>query len=65
MKRATIAAALLLPLMGLSGCKEEENGAAAAQPAPPPPEVGVVTLQAEDLPVASDLPGRIAATRIA
>ncbi|NDV98793.1 efflux RND transporter periplasmic adaptor subunit [Salipiger sp. PrR002] len=65
MKRVTIAAALLLPLMGLSGCKEEENGTAAAQPAPPPPEVGVVTLQAEDLPVASDLPGRIAATRIA
>lgn len=53
--------ALHLSLIGLSA------GIAAAQDAgsAPPPEVGVVILQPEDLPVISELPGRITPTRIA
>lgn len=37
----------------------------AAQEGRPPPPVGVIVVQAEDLAVTSELPGRIAATRVA
>ena len=49
-------------LLALVGCQKEE---AAAPPAPPPSPVGVVTVQPETLPITSDLPGRIAPTRLA
>lgn len=41
------------------------SGGASAQGQPPPVELGVVTAAAQDLPVISNLPGRIAPTRIA
>ena len=51
------AAALLL----LAGCGKKPQTAAA----PPPPEVGVVTVQAESLPITTELPGRIDPVRTA
>jgi membrane fusion protein (multidrug efflux system) len=58
----TLVALLPVGLLALAGCQKEE---AAAPKAPPPSAVGVVTLQAETLPITSDLPGRIAPTRLA
>jgi membrane fusion protein (multidrug efflux system) len=52
----------LISLLALAGCQKEEAG---APPAPPPSPVGVVTVQPETLPITSDLPGRIAPTRLA
>ncbi|RVT89101.1 efflux RND transporter periplasmic adaptor subunit [Sphingomonas crocodyli] len=46
-----ISAALLL----LAGCGAQQP------PAPPPPEVGVVTLKAEPVTLATELPGRVSA----
>ena len=52
----------LISLLALAGCQKEEEG---APPAPPPSPVGVLTVQPETLPITSDLPGRIAPTRLA
>lgn len=52
----------LISLLALAGCQKEEAG---VPPAPPPSPVGVVTVQPETLPITSDLPGRIAPTRLA
>jgi len=55
---AAFAAATVL----LAGCNRAEPQASAA---PPPPEVGVVTASATTVPMATELPGRIEATRTA
>lgn len=47
----------------LAGCGEPKTEAAA--PDAPPVSVAVVTVQPETLPIANELPGRIAPTRIA
>lgn len=47
----------------LAGCQKQEEQQAA--PAYPPAQVAVVTTKAEELPIINELPGRIAATRIA
>jgi membrane fusion protein (multidrug efflux system) len=57
-------AALLCLLAPLAACNEQS--AAAVPPAPPPPpEVSVVTTQPQRVPVATELPGRTAAYRVA
>lgn len=56
----------VLSLGLLAACQNEESAAQAqSQAAPPPPPVGVLEVQAEAIPVVSELPGRIAPTRIA
>ncbi len=50
-------------LMILAGCQDEQ--AQQGGFAFPPPQVAVITVKAEDVPITNDLPGRIAATRIA
>ncbi len=50
-------------LLILAGCQEEQ--APQGGFAFPPPQVAVLTVKAEDVPITNDLPGRIAATRIA
>lgn len=59
---------VLLPLVAstlfLAACREEQQAGGGA-PQMPPSQVGIVTTQREALPVVSDLPGRIAPTRIA
>ncbi len=45
----------------LLGCQKDEQ----ASEAPPPASVGVVELKAESLPINSELPGRVAPTRLA
>jgi membrane fusion protein (multidrug efflux system) len=54
---------LSLTAVVLAGCTEKEAAPAAA--APPPSKVGIVTARPEPLPVVSELPGRVAPTRIA
>lgn len=62
MNRPTLAAALATVIL-LSGCQKEEaqQGAAAF----PPSAVAVFTTKTETLPITNELPGRIAATRVA
>lgn len=61
MRTKTIPSALI-GLLLLAGCQKEE---AAAPQAAPPSAVGIVTVEPETLPITSDLPGRIAPTRLA
>ncbi|WP_336744635.1 efflux RND transporter periplasmic adaptor subunit [Aureimonas altamirensis] len=60
---------VLLPLVAstllLAACRGEEQAGDGGAPQMPPSQVGIVTTQREALPVVSDLPGRIAPTRIA
>jgi membrane fusion protein (multidrug efflux system) len=49
-----------LALLAPAGCERGQNGGPTA-----PPEVGVVTIQAEPLPITTELPGRIDAVRTA
>jgi membrane fusion protein, multidrug efflux system len=51
----TVLASLLL----LTACGKEQSGP------PPPPEVGVITLQARDIAITDQLPGRTTAYRVA
>jgi membrane fusion protein (multidrug efflux system) len=50
-------------LLGMGGCGGADNKAAAA--APPPPEVGVVTATTGRADLATELPGRLEAYRVA
>ena len=67
--RRSKSAALVLTLvaaLGLSACgdkKAEQQQAPQGQQKPP--EVGVVTVELQNVPVVSDLPGRLEASRIA
>lgn len=60
---------VLLPLVAstlfLAACRDEQQAGGGGAPQMPPAQVGIVTTQREALPVVSDLPGRIAPTRIA
>ena len=49
-----------LALLALAGCGQKQQNFT-----PPPPEVGVVTIQAEPLPITTELPGRIDPVRTA
>lgn len=59
-----ILAATAAALLVLAGC-QENDGQQQAAPAFPPAQVSVVETKAEPIPITNDLPGRIAATRIA
>jgi membrane fusion protein (multidrug efflux system) len=50
----------VLSLVLLSGCEHK-----APPPAPPPPKVSVVTVQAQAVPITTELPGRVAGYRYA
>ena len=55
-----------LAIAGLAGCGAKSDGAAAASAASaPPPSVGVITVVPQSVGLASELPGRLEATRIA
>ena len=55
-----------LAIAGLAGCGAKSDGAAAASAASaPPPSVGVITVVPQAVGLASELPGRLEATRIA
>ncbi|SEL93187.1 membrane fusion protein, multidrug efflux system [Xaviernesmea oryzae] len=56
--------ALTLAALALAACQQEQKQEQAA-PAMPPAQVAVVTAKSESLPIINELPGRIAATRIA
>ncbi|WP_083507679.1 efflux RND transporter periplasmic adaptor subunit [Aureimonas frigidaquae] len=58
-----LALPILASMLLLAACRGEEQAGQAPQR--PPAQVGIVTTQREALPVVSDLPGRIAPTRIA
>src|SRR5258708_7406306 len=58
---AEVAARLaVLGLVLLTGCEHK-----APPPAPPPPKVSVVTVQAQAVPITTELPGRVAGYRYA
>jgi membrane fusion protein (multidrug efflux system) len=60
-----IAVAVLTGLL-LSGCKDKPQGPAQVPAKTPPPmEVGTITVTAQSLPLTIELPGRIAALRVA
>ena len=52
---------LVLSLGVLAGCNPKQN----APMQPPTPEVGVVTVSSQNMPVTTELPGRIDAVRVA
>lgn len=54
----------ILAALALSACQQDEQKSAASQQRPPA-EVAVVTLQAKNVPLTSELPGRVVATRMA
>lgn len=55
-----------LAIAGLAGCGAKSGDAAAAAAASaPPPSVGVITVAPQSVGLASELPGRLEATRIA
>ena len=59
--------ATALGLLVLAGCQDQSKTAAQGQGggAPPPSPVGIVEVKPEAIAVTSELPGRIAPTRIA
>ena len=64
----TIAIGLsLIAALGLTACDDKKADAQKAQAAAQaqPPEVGVVTVDLQNIPLVSDLPGRLEASRIA
>ncbi|MBN9075758.1 MAG: efflux transporter periplasmic adaptor subunit [Rhizobiales bacterium 65-79] len=58
-----LAAAVGLAILAVAACTESQSS--ANPPAAPPPAVSIVQVKAEPVPIVSDLPGRIAPTRIA
>jgi len=54
--------AALVSALALSGCGREPAPTSAS---PPPPRVSVVTVKAQSVPVRTELPGRVAALRVA
>ncbi len=62
-----VAPAVLLLSLVLAACGGGDNKAAGsgAPGAMPPPEVGVVTVTARQLPLSTELPGRVEAARVA
>ncbi|RGE40739.1 efflux RND transporter periplasmic adaptor subunit [Comamonas testosteroni] len=65
--RAAVISLSLLAALGLAACsdkKEDQQKAQAAAQAKPP-EVGVVTVELQNVPLISELPGRLEASRIA
>ncbi|NTH14427.1 efflux RND transporter periplasmic adaptor subunit [Agrobacterium rhizogenes] len=55
-------AAASITTLSLTAC---ERGEASAPQTPPPPAVGFITVSPEALPMTTELPGRVTATRVA
>ncbi len=67
MHRAALVAALVLAAVGLAACGKKE-GAGAAPPGGggmPAPQVGVITVAPQPVGLATELPGRLEASRVA
>ena len=58
-------ATALLALAGLAGCGDKLANAQSTGGTPPPPEVSVVTVKGQPVVVATELPGRLEASRVA
>ncbi|RYY94695.1 MAG: efflux RND transporter periplasmic adaptor subunit, partial [Comamonadaceae bacterium] len=60
---------IIVPLLAaaLAGCGKGQEGGApqAAGAAPPPPSVGVITVATSDIPLVTELPGRLEPSRVA
>jgi membrane fusion protein (multidrug efflux system) len=65
MKLSKLVPAVVIGLALLAAAACTESQSSDSPPAPPPPAVSVVKVKAEPVPIVSDLPGRIAPTRIA
>ena len=65
--RLGVPALVLGTALALAACGKKDPAAPGAQGAgaPPPPSVGVVVVQPDNLPVLTELPGRLEASRIA
>lgn len=63
--RYALAILALCLVPALAGCEESKQANAAPAAEQPPSPVSVITVNAEDLPIVNNLPGRIAPTRIA
>jgi membrane fusion protein (multidrug efflux system) len=66
--RAALAAAVFAAATLLAGCSGKDAapaGSAAGGGAPPPPQVGVLTVQPQTVPLLTELPGRVEASRVA
>ncbi|WP_442963261.1 efflux RND transporter periplasmic adaptor subunit [Pseudomonas sp.] len=57
----------LIAALGLAACSDKQEDAQKAQAAAQaqPPEVGVITVELQAVPLVSDLPGRLEASRVA
>ena len=64
-RRALALAASVLAAAALSACGDKKAAAPAGASAPPPPEVAVVTVQPGVVPLTTELPGRLEASRVA
>ncbi|WP_205910911.1 efflux RND transporter periplasmic adaptor subunit [Paroceanicella profunda] len=62
--RSRFALASLMVLV-VAGCREDDNAAQGGQGQRPPSQVAVITTKGETIPFQSELPGRVAPTRIA
>lgn len=62
--RLGLVALALSSLVLLPACKDGQAQSGAGK-APPPPEVGVITVKPQTVPLISELPGRLEASRIA
>lgn len=65
--RAAVISLSLIAALGLAACSDKKADQQKAQAAAQaqPPEVGVVTVELQNVPLVSDLPGRLEASRIA
>ncbi|MDR2334282.1 MAG: efflux RND transporter periplasmic adaptor subunit [Burkholderiaceae bacterium] len=64
--KSTALVVALVATLGLSACGDKKGDQQhAAQGQQKPPEVGVVTVAQQNVPIVSDLPGRLEASRVA
>ncbi|MEG0052778.1 MAG: efflux RND transporter periplasmic adaptor subunit [Comamonas sp.] len=66
-KRSMVIGLSLIAALGLAACSDKQEDAQKAQAAAQaqPPEVGVITVELQAVPLVSDLPGRLEASRVA
>ena len=69
LSRTLVVSATLLAAIALTACGEKKESAqqapAASASQAKPPEVGVVTVEMQNVPIISNLPGRLEASRVA
>ena len=57
--------AVVVALVSLAACGQQSGGTPAGGGAPPPAEVGVITVAPVAVGLATELPGRLEASRVA